>query len=79
MGHVSTEPGARDVNLLKEATDNDRGKNLILCTSVMPTSLKLARNWPMCSYVVLVSSPLNLEKSSTLKPHGYGTVSKYSG
>jgi hypothetical protein len=56
----------------------DNGNILILCTSVMPTSLTYARNYATCSYVVLASSPVNLARSGTQKPHGYGVVSKYS-
>jgi hypothetical protein len=57
----------------------DNGNILILCTLVMPMSLTCARNCPMCSYVVLASSPVNLAKFGTRKPHGYGIVSKYLG
>jgi hypothetical protein len=67
------------VNQLKSAPVRDNENILILCTSVMPTSLTCARNCPMCSYVVLALSPANLAKSSTRKPRGYGIVSKYSG
>jgi hypothetical protein len=54
-----------EVNQLMAAPVRDNGNILILCTSVMPTSLTCARNNPMCSYVVLASSPVNLAKSGT--------------
>jgi hypothetical protein len=71
--------GASDVNHLKTIPDKDNGNKQALCMSVMPTSLTCARKCLMCSWVVLVSSSLNLRKSGVLKPQGYGMVSKYHG
>jgi hypothetical protein len=34
-----------------------------------------ARNWPICSCVLLPFSPENIETSGILAPCGYGTVS----
>jgi hypothetical protein len=67
------------VKQLKAAPVRDNGNILILCMLVMPTLLTCARNCHICSYVVLASSPMNLARSGTRKPHGYGIVSKYSG
>jgi hypothetical protein len=50
---VSTELGAKQVNQLKVVSDNDNGKSLTLCTSIIRTSLTCDRNWPMCSYVII--------------------------
>jgi hypothetical protein len=50
---VSTELGAKQVNQLKVVSDNDNGKSLTLCTSIIRTSLPCDRNWPMCSYVII--------------------------
>jgi hypothetical protein len=33
-----------------------------------------ARNWPICSCVLLPFSPENLENSGILAPRGYGTM-----
>jgi hypothetical protein len=70
------ETSAHDVNQLKAVLNKDNQNNLTLCTSVIPMPLTYARNWPLCSYVVLVSSPVNFEKPSTLKPLGYRIVPK---
>jgi hypothetical protein len=67
------------VNQLKDAPVRDNRNILILCTSVMPTSLTYARNCPICSYVVLASSLMTLARFGIRKPHGYGIVLKYSG
>jgi hypothetical protein len=64
---VSTELGAKEVNQLNVILDKD---SLTLFTSVIPTSLTCTKNCPMCSYVVLMSSPVNFAKSRALKPHG---------
>lgn len=69
------ELGARDVNQVKAVPDNDKGNNLTLKTSDC-TSLLCAKNCPTCSNVDLPSSPVNLTNSGTLKPRGYGVVSK---
>jgi hypothetical protein len=34
---VNPEPGAKDVNQLKALSDKDKGNNLNLCMSVIPT------------------------------------------
>jgi hypothetical protein len=75
----SIEFRGREVNQLKAAPMRDNGTILILCTLVMPTSLTYTRNYPICSYMVLASSPVNLARSGTRKPCRYGIVSKYSG
>jgi hypothetical protein len=36
---------------------------------------RCARNWPICSCVLLPFSPQNLENSGILAPCGYGTMS----
>jgi hypothetical protein len=72
------ELGGSDMNQLKAVLDIDKAKSLILCTSVIPKSLTCARNCRICSKVVFESSAVNLTKSGTQKPLGYGTVSKYS-
>jgi hypothetical protein len=74
----SIEFEGREVNQLKSASVRDNGNIVILCMSVMPTSLTYTRNCPMFSYVVFASSPVNLARSDTQKPSGYGIVSKYS-
>jgi hypothetical protein len=75
----SIEFGGREVNQLKAAPVRDNENILILYTSVMPMSLTCARNYPICSYVIFASSLMNLARSGTQKPHGYGIVSKYLG
>jgi hypothetical protein len=67
---VSIELGAKYVNQLKAIPESNNRNNLILWTSVMPTSLICARNCPICSYVVLLSSPLNMAKFGIQNPRG---------
>jgi hypothetical protein len=76
---VSTEFGVSEVNQLKAVPNNNNGKRLTLCTPIIPTSFTCAKNCPMCSYMLLASSPLNFAESGILKQRGYGKVSKYSG
>jgi hypothetical protein len=67
---VSIELGGKDTNQLDAVLDNDKGINLIVYMSFISKSLTCAKNYPMCSYVVLKSSQVNFTKSGTLKPQG---------
>jgi hypothetical protein len=51
--------------------ENKRTRNASLSTNLP----RCARNWPMCSCVLLAFSPENLENSGILAPRGYETVS----
>lgn len=63
---IEIELGASDVNQVNTVLDKDKGNNFTLYTSDVPTSLQCAKNCPMCSKVVLPSSPINLTKSRIL-------------
>jgi hypothetical protein len=54
------------VNHVKAVPDNNKGNILSFNVSLALASPHCIINWPICSNVVLPSSPLNLENLGTL-------------
>ena len=73
------DPGDNDENQEKAVLVSDKENKDTFNASLKLASPSYATYWLMCSQVVLLSSPLNLTKSETSRPMGYGTKSKYVG
>jgi hypothetical protein len=69
------ELGGRAAYHAKAVPVRDKENNRTRNASPSANSPRCARNWPMCSCVLLSFSPENLENSYILTPSGYGTVS----
>jgi hypothetical protein len=69
------ELGGRAAYYAKAISVRDKENNRTRNAFSSANSPRCARNWPMCSCVLLPFSPENLKNSGILAPCGYGTVS----
>jgi hypothetical protein len=69
------ELGGRATYHAKEVPVRDKENKRTRNDSPSANSPRCARNWPICSCVLLPFSTENLENSCILAPYGYGTMS----